>query len=97
VAHLLGDGEAKRILAWLTDEPQEPERKQLASVAEIPGQKPSVEEVRAVLQRVIEEKPKPSLAPSQEELAEKWRQQKVRARQWAIDRGLDSELAEVQV
>jgi len=84
--HLLGTGEAKRILARLRA--GLPERKQLPRPTENPGQAPNREEVRAVLRSVMEKKPVQSQEPSRDELAAKWAEQKERARQWAIEHGL---------
>lgn len=93
VEHLLGAGEAKHILDQLKAGPVE--RKQLPRVAEGLSQPPSREEVGTVLRRVMEKKTVQSQEPSQDEVAAKWREQKERARQWAIDQGLQPDPVEV--
>lgn len=88
--YLLGAGEARRILAQLQAGP--PERKQLSRATDSPGEPPSREEVRAVLLRVIEQKPTQSQEPTQDELAARWSEQKRLARQWAVEHGMESVL-----
>ncbi len=86
VEHLLGAGEAKRVLHQLAAGPA-PERKRIAPASDTTADPPQREEVRAVLLRVSE-KPK-TQEPSDEELSARWREQKERARQWAIEHGLE--------
>jgi len=72
--HLLGDGEAKRILAELVTGADSP--KQIASPPEdTPGQLPPRAEVRAVLERVAD-------IPSEEEWERRKREQKQHAAAW---------------
>ena len=94
VEHLIGDGEARRILAQLRAGPPI-ECKQLSHPVEIPSQPPSREEVRAMLRRVMEEKPTQFQDPNHDQLAAEWQQQKEQARLWAIRHGMESALAQV--
>jgi hypothetical protein len=83
VAHLVGDGEAKKILAQLVKGPPEP--RQLAPIPEPSVQLPPGEQVRAVLDRVA------GLAtptPSQEDWESRKNRLKSSALEWAAARGL---------
>ena len=81
VEHLLGAGEAKRILAKLkSPPPANGTQKKLAVVQE--RDQPSRAEVREVLDRVSAERPRTVSNESQEDLRKKWEEQKARARAW---------------
>lgn len=85
--HLLGNGAAKHILAQLRAGPLI-ERKQLPR-EEGPSQPPSRDEVRAVLDGVIVERP---AAPqeSEEELIRRWAAQKKRVLERAAELGIEA-------
>lgn len=81
VSHLLGEGEAKRILAKLKSPPSANEsQKKLAVVSE--RDRPSRAEVREVLERVTADRPRTDSTESHEDLRKKWEEQKARARAW---------------
>jgi hypothetical protein len=80
VEHLLGDGDAKNILAQLATGPAKADCKKLAPAPEPEGKLPPRAEVKAVLERVAN-------IPSEDELENRRRELKRRAEKWAIEHG----------
>jgi hypothetical protein len=92
--HLLGAGEARRILAQLQAGPPI-ERKQILRAIENPSEPPSREEVQAVLLRVSET-PKPKEL-SESELRAWQERQKKALREWRVSHGLPEDFTEAEM
>jgi hypothetical protein len=86
VENLLGDGQAKQILARFKAGPRE-EPKPLPAV-EIVSERPSREEIRESLKRAIEEKSQPVQEDTEEDLAARWARQKHALLERAAELGL---------
>lgn len=93
IASLLGDSKLGKLLAEVAPRFSLPAMPPPA-LSGVPRTSEETALERAVLRRVTEAKPTPSPEPTEEELAANWQDQKVRARQWAIDHGVESELSE---
>jgi hypothetical protein len=94
VEHLLGNREARRILAQLQSGPPV-ERKRILHAPESPSQPPSREEVRAVPWRVSET-PKPKELSESELRA--WQEgQKKALREWRVSHGLPEDFTEAEM
>lgn len=86
VEHLLGDGEAKRILKKLRMGSRKPVRAELARAQEPSPDRPSKSEVRAVLDRIVSS-PNPNAATMSDEAFEsRKREQKRRLEEWEAAR-----------
>ena len=91
VEQLISNAEAKRILAGFREVRALPAPSRRAEGS--PSEKPNPQEVRAVLNRVVEEKLVE--APSEEELAKRRDRLLRQAEEWKVNHGAESELAEV--
>jgi hypothetical protein len=93
VEHLISNAEAKRILAGFAEVRALPAPS--LGAEEAPAEWPDAREVRAVLNRVVEEKP--IEAPSDEELAKRRARLLRQAEEWMVNHGAESELETVSV
>jgi hypothetical protein len=91
VEHLISNAEAKRILAGFGEVRALPAPSR--RVEEAPTERPHAQEVRAVLNRAVKEKP--IEAPSEEELAKRRERLLRQAEEWKVNHGAEQELAEV--
>jgi hypothetical protein len=91
VEHLISNAEAKRILAGFVEVRALPTPSLRIEVAS--AERPRAQEVRAVLNRVVEEKP--IEAPGDEELAKRRERLLRQAEEWRVNHEAESELAEV--
>jgi hypothetical protein len=78
VEHLLSNREARKILARLSSQAPQSEKRQLAPLAEIAKYKPRREEVRSLLEGVSKREPETYAAPSLQQLAATLQEQKER-------------------
>jgi hypothetical protein len=97
VEHLLSDGEAKHILAQFHAAPPPTQVRQFAPSEQESVPKPSREEVRTVLTKVMREEPEPARELTDAELAAWKSRQATAVREWRIARGLPPEFTDEEL